>query len=167
MARSTSRQGEAQDAQSTTHDDRPDRSHNNTDPEGPESGAQATEGTPLLATDLPKDVLPNAAVKYKVILMCAIFLFIIDVGAFVMDPPTQQLMEDVICRDHFPDHPVGRDGVGDGRCKTASIQKSLAALKSMTMFAQMLCRKLHYLPSGSSQLTSGSVTCTGAVWPVR
>lgn len=79
--------------------------------------------------------------KYKVILMCAIFLFIIDVGAFIMDPPTQQLMEDIICRNRFPDHAIGKDGVGDARCKTPEIQKTLAALKSMNMFAQTFCRE--------------------------
>lgn len=100
----------------------------------------ASERTPLLATDLPADMLPRAAVKYKVIAMCAIFLFVIDVGTFIMDAPMQQLMEDVICRDLFPDHPIGKDGVGDGRCKTAEVQQALANLKSMKMVAQMLCR---------------------------
>lgn len=141
MARSTSPQGEARDAQSSIRDDGNERSFDGNNQASTDIDAHATEGTPLLATDLPKEVLPSAAVKYKVILMCAIFLFIVDVGAFVMDPPTQQLMEDIICRDHFPDHPIGKDGVGDGRCKMAEIQKTLAALKSMCMFAQMLCRK--------------------------
>lgn len=141
MARSTSREVEGHEAQAPIRDGGDERSHDGTNQNDAEIDTQATEGTPLLATDLPKDALPSAAVKYKVIMMCAIFLFIIDVGAFVMDPPTQQLMEDIICRDRFPDHPIGKDGVGDGRCKMAEIQKTLAALKSMSMFAQMLCRK--------------------------
>ena len=112
---------------------------------------RASERTPLLATDLPADMLPHAAVKYKVISMCAIFLFVIDVGTFIMDAPMQQLMEDVICRDRFPDHPIGKDGIGDGRCKTAEVQEALANLKSMKVVAQMLCRESPFLRTETTQ----------------
>lgn len=108
--------------------------------QGEAATPSATEGTPLLPTDLPAEVQPSKAFQYKVTLLCAVFIFIVDVSVFLMDPPFQEIVEDVICRIHHPDHVLWQNGV-DKRCKAPDVQKMMAMVKSAVMIPQLLCRE--------------------------
>lgn len=112
-----------------------------------------SEQTPLLATAPDNDTdaaspngpLPSKAFRHKVTLLCALFIFIVDLAVFLMEPPSQEILEDIICRTHYPDHRLasfsssGSDDL-DRRCKDPEVQKMMAAVKSLTSIPQLLIR---------------------------
>lgn len=97
------------------------------------------ESAPLLRTDPPSDAGPDRALRRLVVAMCLVFLFIVEVSAF-MEPPTQEIMEAIICRSHFPGHAL-RGGADDARCKSTGVQKTLAMVRSWTVSAEMVVRE--------------------------
>ncbi|KAF4587170.1 MFS transporter [Ophiocordyceps camponoti-floridani] len=64
-----------------------------------------------------------------------------------MEPSTLEIVEDIICRGHFPDHKL-RMPVVDGRCKDAAVQKTLAMIRSWSMSADMLIPLVVQVPYG-------------------
>lgn len=103
-------------------------------------GDVSTEDTPLLNTDLPPDVVPDQSFQNLVVSMCVLFLFIVEVSQFIMQPPLQQVMEDRICGEIFPDHELGVVSHTDNRCKDNVVQKELAMLRSWEVSAEMFVR---------------------------
>lgn len=105
--------------------------------------AAAAEATPLLLrnTDLPPGVAPDRAFRRMVVAMCVLFLFIVEVSVFIMEPPTQQIMEDIICRDRYPDHVLRVPGREDDRCKGTEVQQTLAMVRSWSTSAEMAVRE--------------------------
>lgn len=103
-------------------------------------GDVSTEDTPLLNTDLPPDVVPDQSFQNLVVSMCVLFLFIVEVSTFIMQPPLQQVMEDRICGEIFPDHELGVVSHTDDRCKDNLVQKELAMLRSWEVSAEMFVR---------------------------
>ncbi|PFH62851.1 hypothetical protein XA68_11632 [Ophiocordyceps unilateralis] len=97
------------------------------------------EETPLLSTNARPSVSSSVSLRRRVIATCALFLFIVEVSSFVMEPSTLQIVEDIICRNHYPDHKLGMPIV-DRRCKDTSVQKTLAMIRSWSMSADMLIR---------------------------
>lgn len=73
--------------------------------------------------------------------MCVLFLFIVEVSQFVMNAPLQQVLEDRICGDIYPDHELGLVASPGDRCKDKSVQKRLAMLRSWDVSAQMFVRE--------------------------
>lgn len=104
-------------------------------------GDASAEETPLLNTDLPPDVVPDRSFQHLVVSMCVLFLFIVEVSTFIMQPPLQQVMEDRICGEIFPDHELGIVSETDSRCKDNRVQKELAMLRSWEVSAEMFVRK--------------------------
>lgn len=104
-------------------------------------GHVSTEESPLLNTDPPPDVVPDKAFQHLVLSMCVLFAFIVEVSVFIMQPPLQQVMEDRICGEIYPDHPVGIMSKTDGRCKDNRVQTELAMLRSWEISAEMFVRK--------------------------
>lgn len=116
-----------------------------------------SEQTPLLATATNNDTdansssspPPSKAFRYKVTLLCALFIFIVDLAVFLMEPPSQEILEDIICRMHYPDHRLASFSGGSGgddldkRCKDPDVQKMMAAVKSLTTIPQLLIRAFH------------------------
>ncbi|KJK81302.1 hypothetical protein H634G_03321 [Metarhizium anisopliae BRIP 53293] len=100
-------------------------------------GHVSTEESPLLNTDLPPDVVPDKAIQHLVLSMCVLFAFIVEVSVFIMQPPLQQVMEDRICGEIYPDHPVGIMSKTDDRCKDNRVQTELAMLRSWEISAEM------------------------------
>jgi hypothetical protein len=107
-------------------------------------GHVVTEESPLLNTDLPPDDVPDESFQRLVVAMCVLFLFIVEVSAFIMQPPLQQLMENRICAEIFPDLGLGIVSDPDGRCKSNRVQQELAMLRSWEVAAEMFVRK--FLP---------------------
>ncbi|TDZ21193.1 NAD-dependent protein deacetylase hst2-1 [Colletotrichum orbiculare MAFF 240422] len=85
------------------------------------------EETPLLAHDLPANVAPSRAYQIKVIGLAMTFILLIEIGAYLQIPPTYQLMEEIICRKHYPDH-VATDAADDV-CKSPEVAGELAMIK--------------------------------------
>ena len=139
------------------------------------AGAAGSEATPLLHnTDLPPDVAPDKAFRRKVVAMCVLAVFIVEVSVFIMDPPAQQIMESIICRDHYPDHLLSLPSVEDDRCKGKDVQKTLAMVRSWSLSAEMAVRECligtlwaSYLSDSVQRClfrsrTASSLTSTGA-----
>ncbi|KAM0263939.1 hypothetical protein ACHAQJ_000974 [Trichoderma viride] len=101
-----------------------------------EDDYEADEGTALLQnTDLPADIAPSKEFRRLVLGMCVLFLFIVEVSQYIINPPMEQIMEDVICRRHHSDHALATH---DGRCKETDVQKTLAMVRSWGMSGDML-----------------------------
>lgn len=80
--------------------------------------------------------------------MCVLFLFIVEVSQFVMIAPLQQVLEDRICGDIYPDHELGVVANPDDRCKDKFVQKQLAMLRSWDVSAQMFVPLFVQIPFG-------------------
>ncbi|OWT43035.1 MFS transporter [Pochonia chlamydosporia 170] len=111
-------------------------------------GDASAEETPLLNTDLPPDVVPDRSFQHLVVSMCVLFLFIVEVSTFIMQPPLQQVMEDRICGEIFPDHELGIVSETDSRCKDNRVQKELAMLRSWEVSAEMFVPFFVQIPYG-------------------
>lgn len=115
---------------------------------------------------------PSRAFQLRVQLMCAVFLFIIDVSVFIIDPPTQEILEDIICRERYGDPSVLLTKGTGSPCKSPDVQSKLAMFTSVQALTGTLCRKyitallnlISALPNThtfSTQSTSGP----GTLWP--
>lgn len=99
-----------------------------------------------------------------VIVMCVIFLFIVEFSMFVMEPPLQAVMEDFVCHEIYPDHVMEASAAEqDSRCKDPSVQTVLAMARSWLMWTGMFVRKYHSLRASYS----GGSTLIGALLLVQ
>lgn len=97
------------------------------------------ETAPLLAdSGTHRMIEPDKRFQRRVAMICTLFTIAIDFSIFMMDPPTQRLVEDSMCHSHFPDYVPGH-GL-DTRCKTPDVQKPMTRLKSIMLTLQMLFR---------------------------
>ncbi|KAK7209942.1 hypothetical protein V2G26_017120 [Clonostachys chloroleuca] len=106
---------------------------------------------PPVAQDAAADAVlaPSRAFQIRVQLMCAVFLFIIDVSVFIIDPPTQQILEDIICRDRYGGDPSVLLAKGPGSpCKSPDVQSKLAMFTSIQALFGTLCPLLVQVPYG-------------------
>jgi hypothetical protein len=107
--------------------------------------SEATEeGARFLPLEIDPEpiVRPSKPTQRYVILMCAQFLFMVEVSQFIMEPPLQEIMEDFICHARYADHAMGKLQVQDPRCKEPGVQGDLAMTRSWMAFVGMLVRKL-------------------------
>ncbi|KAK1999783.1 ATP synthase F0 [Colletotrichum falcatum] len=91
-------------------------------------GTRPEEDTPLLAHDLPSTVAPTRAYQTKVIGLSMVFILLLEIGAYLQIPPSFQLMEEIICRKHYPGHTISQSDRGNV-CKSALVQGELAMVK--------------------------------------
>ncbi|KAI5467968.1 COP9 signalosome complex subunit 2 [Mariannaea sp. PMI_226] len=108
----------------------------------------ASEGSPLLPTDLPPDIVPSKSFQRHVILMCVLFLFIVEIGQFIMEAPRQKIMEDVICRTYYPDHSLKTPQIQDHRCKNNKVQEMLAMVRGWSFALEMTMPIFAQFPYG-------------------
>lgn len=102
------------------------------------------EGDPLAS---PAAVPQAAAVSARyVVIMCSLFIFMVELSMYVTDPALQMIMEDVACHDHYPDHKIGDFSGEDTRCKNADVQGTLAMSRSWMMWAAMFVRESQFDP---------------------
>ncbi|KAL7918231.1 COP9 signalosome complex subunit 2 [Trichoderma austrokoningii] len=100
---------------------------------------EADETTSLLQNnDLPADIAPSKGFRRLVVAMCVLFLFIVEVSQYILNPPMEQIMEDVICRRYHPDHMIAIPQLHDNRCKDTEVQKTLAMVRSWSTSLDML-----------------------------
>ncbi|CAM1506121.1 Fc.00g057620.m01.CDS01 [Cosmosporella sp. VM-42] len=107
-----------------------------------------SEQSPLLPNDLPPEILPPKSFQHKVLFMCILCLFIVEVSQFIMDPPLQKIMEDIICRNYYPDHALRMPEIKDHRCKNTEVQKTLAMVKGWALAADMAAPIVAQFPFG-------------------
>ena len=98
------------------------------------------EGTPLLPTDLPPAIAPDKAFKRRVFAMMILFIAVVDIAATIMEAPTQEIIEDFICRQHFPSYEAQEEPQNDG-CKGAAVQKTLAMVRAYQFACQSFVRE--------------------------
>lgn len=99
-------------------------------------------GPPPVFSETP---LPSKAFRYKVISLCILFVFLIDLSGFLIEPPVQAIIEDVVCYIHYPDHRLAIGGGGGGgdtdpRCKSPDVQKMMTSVKAITIIPDFLFR---------------------------
>ncbi|KPM33923.1 hypothetical protein AK830_g12649 [Neonectria ditissima] len=110
--------------------------------------APLLEQSPLLPNDLPADIVPPKSFRFRVLLMCIVFLFIVEVSQFIMEPPLQKIMEDIICRKYYPDHLLREPSILDRRCKNDQVQQTLAMVRGWSLSFEMATPILAQFPFG-------------------
>lgn len=106
------------------------------------SDASPSEETPLITNDLPSDLFPPEAFRRRVLAMCVLSLFIVEVSQTITAPPLQKITEDVICRHYHPDHLLRvPEQFEDHRCKNIDVQKTLAMVQGWDMAIGLALRK--------------------------
>ncbi|KFA73437.1 hypothetical protein S40288_04186 [Stachybotrys chartarum IBT 40288] len=112
--------------------------------------AHDDERSPMLATapDRPPQAVPSKWFRRRVLAMCILFLFIAEVSTYIMDPPSQAIMEDIICRDRFPDHALNVWDRRDDRCKDKLVQDTLAMVRSWQLVVENLVPVVVQIPFG-------------------
>ena len=104
------------------------------------------EASPLLPTDIPPEVVPGKSFRIKFQILAVMVLVTIDFCQYLLEPAMQAVMEDLICREQYPDHFLRQPhspSVLDLRCKAPKVQKELAMIRSWSAAADMLVRKWH------------------------
>ncbi|GKT42536.1 efflux pump ustT [Colletotrichum spaethianum] len=110
------------------------------DHDGDVEARRPEEETPLLAHDLPQTIAPTRAYQIKVIGLAMTFIILIEIGVYLQVPPSYQLMEEIICRKHYPDHIISQDD-DDDLCKAALVQGELAMVKGWQASFDCIARK--------------------------
>ncbi|KAF4472443.1 hypothetical protein FALBO_675 [Fusarium albosuccineum] len=114
---------------------------------GSEHGGQ-TEESPLLPNDLPADLVPSKAFQRRVLLMCILSLFIVEVAEYITEPPLKKILEDIICRGYYPDHLLNVPMIQDNRCKSTHVQKTLAMVQGWNLAFTMAVPIVAQFPFG-------------------
>ncbi|KAF4455609.1 hypothetical protein F53441_2133 [Fusarium austroafricanum] len=96
---------------------------------GIEGDETPTEESPLLSNNVPSENGPSKALVRRALAMGMLALLMVEVSQFIMNPPTKMITEDIICRQHYPDHTLGVYEKEDHRCKEAAVQKTLAMVQ--------------------------------------
>ncbi|KAK0392927.1 hypothetical protein NLU13_2421 [Sarocladium strictum] len=104
--------------------------------------------TPLLASDLPPEFVPDKRFQHTVMMMCCIFVGLVEIYSFLTAAPLQEIMEDFICHQHFPDHLMNSPAIQDQRCKEPGVQKTLAMARSWWQTLELWIPLLVQLPYG-------------------
>lgn len=103
---------------------------------------EPTENSPLLPNDLPPDIVPPKSLQRRVLVICIIFLFIVEASQFIVEAPLQKIMEDIICCNYFPDYSLRMPQIQDRRCKDNEVQRILAMVRGWSLAFEMATRKL-------------------------
>ncbi|WZH40643.1 major facilitator superfamily domain-containing protein [Fusarium acuminatum] len=104
---------------------------------GTERDESPTEESPLLRNDTPSADEPSKAFRRRALGMCMLALLMVEVSQFIMNPPTKKIIEDIICRQHYPDHDIRVYWLEDSRCKDSPVQKTLAMVQGWSQAFEM------------------------------
>jgi len=108
-----------------------------TEVHGYERDESPTEESPLLRNDTPSADEPSKAFRRRALGMCMLALLMVEVSQFIMNPPTKKIIEDIICRQHYPDHDIRVYWLEDSRCKDSPVQKTLAMVQGWSQAFEM------------------------------
>ncbi|TQV90710.1 MFS transporter [Cordyceps javanica] len=108
----------------------------------------AAEHTPLLPTDLPAELAPKRSLRLLVSVIGGLCLTLVAVSQRLFGPALQEIMEDVICRNVYADHPLNMVSSPDSRCKGNDVQKVLSMVSAMDLAAEMIVPILVQIPFG-------------------
>jgi hypothetical protein len=97
--------------------------------------------TPLLATDLPPELVPDRKFQRNIMLISFIVIGLVETYSFLTNAPLQEIIEDFICHNQYPDHMMNEPTIQDRRCKEPDVQKTLAMVKSWWSSTEMWVRK--------------------------
>ncbi|KIL87982.1 hypothetical protein FAVG1_08864 [Fusarium avenaceum] len=115
---------------------------------GTERDESPTEESPLLRNDTPSADEPSKAFRRRALGMCMLALLMVEVSQFIMNPPTKKIIEDIICRQHYPDHDIKVYWLEDSRCKESPVQKTLAMVQGWSQAFEMGVPMLTQFPYG-------------------
>jgi MFS family permease len=108
----------------------------------------ASEESPLLPNTSPQQDGPSKAFRRRALGMCMLALLMVEVSQFIMNPPTKKIIEDIICRQHYPDHAIKSYWIEDHRCKDSPVQKTLAMVQGWAQAFEMGVPILTQFPYG-------------------
>jgi hypothetical protein len=104
---------------------------------GIEGDEGPTEQSPLLPSGTHEDDEPSKSLRRRALAMGMLALLMVEVSQFIMNPPTKKIAEDIICRQHYPDHLIGAFDIDDHRCKDSPVQKTLAMVQGWEQAFEM------------------------------
>ncbi|SCO78811.1 uncharacterized protein FRV6_03024 [Fusarium oxysporum] len=107
-----------------------------------------TEQSPLLPSGREEDDEPSKSLRRRALAMGMLALLMVEVSQFIMNPPTKKIAEDIICRQHYPDHLIGAFDTDDYRCKDSPVQKTLAMVQGWEQAFEMGVPILTQFPYG-------------------
>jgi hypothetical protein len=83
------------------------------------------ETSPLLEpTVTPTTLTWRSLLGRYTVVLCIVLVLILEIGVFLSFAPINKLVEELICRQHFPD----LEDPSDPRCKSTSVQSYFALL---------------------------------------
>jgi len=97
--------------------------------------------------------LLRVQIRPRVTLVCLVFIFMIELGAGMGTPPTNQIMERIICRQIHPELALGNNtawgqGGPDDPCKSEDVQSYLALLRGWSFTFEAIPGILCSVPYG-------------------
>ena len=116
------------------------REDNDTDVESNHE-IERTEESPLLPNPSPIQEGASKAFRRRALGFCMLALLMVEVSQFIMNPPTKKIIEDIICRKHYPDHAIRSYDIEDIRCKDSPVQGTLAMVQGWQQAFEMGVRK--------------------------
>lgn len=81
-------------------------------------------------------------------LISFIVIGLVETYSFLTNAPLQEIIEDFICHNQYPDHMMNEPTIQDRRCKEPDVQKTLAMVKSWWSSAEMWVPALVQIPYG-------------------
>lgn len=107
-----------------------------------EDSNHADDNDDPIASHAPRNKLSAFSTKlyvhwsrWKVLYLCGIFIFIIEVPGFLRIAPAMRLIEQGICRDYYkvvdPSVIAPNGDVGEGLCKASEIQQKFARFRGL------------------------------------
>ncbi|KAJ4016281.1 hypothetical protein NW752_003403 [Fusarium irregulare] len=98
---------------------------------------ERTEQSPLLPNPSPIQEGASKAFRRRALGFCMLALLMVEVSQFIMNPPTKKIIEDIICRKHYPDHAIRSYDIEDIRCKDSPVQGTLAMVQGWQQAFEM------------------------------
>ncbi|RFN53826.1 hypothetical protein FIE12Z_1860 [Fusarium flagelliforme] len=109
---------------------------------------ERTEESPLLPNTSPIQNGASKAFQRRALGFCMLALLMVEVSQFIMNPPTKKIIEDIICRKHYPDHAIRSYDIEDIRCKDSPVQGTLAMVQGWQQAFEMGVPILTQFPYG-------------------
>ncbi|KAI1068097.1 hypothetical protein LB507_004311 [Fusarium sp. FIESC RH6] len=109
---------------------------------------ERTEESPLLPNPSPIQEGASKAFRRRALGFCMLALLMVEVSQFIMNPPTKKIIEDIICRKHYPDHAIRSYDIEDIRCKDSPVQGTLAMVQGWQQAFEMGVPILTQFPYG-------------------
>ncbi|CAJ2504406.1 Uu.00g118000.m01.CDS01 [Anthostomella pinea] len=109
---------------------------------GPEADAPSSSSSPAKKTS------DGDTWRYDVVMMVAAIVFFLEVGSYMTVPSRNKIMEQNICRAHYPDLVDDQSTLEDSLCRGPEVQGKIASLNGWTYMLECIPGLLTAIPYG-------------------